>query len=125
MPRFVVLRHQTAEGVHFDFMLESAGVLKTWSLPQAPQPGTAIACTALPDHRLHYLDYDGPIAGERGEVARWDAGAYELGECNDSEWVAELAGKTLGGKATLCRDAAMTDRWTFSFTPLNRRDALL
>ena len=39
VPRFVILRHDSPRGEHFDFMLEAAGVLKTWALPQPPEIG--------------------------------------------------------------------------------------
>ena len=41
--------------------------------------GASFACSAtrLPDHRKHYLDYEGEISGNRGTVARIDAGTYE------------------------------------------------
>ena len=32
----------------------------------------------LPDHRLAYLDYEGPISGDRGSVTRWDRGTYDV-----------------------------------------------
>ena len=52
-------------------MLEAGDVLKTWALPQPPQPGVEMECTALADHRLAYLDYEGPLSGNRGAVTRW------------------------------------------------------
>ncbi len=74
MPRFVILCHENHRGAHFDFMLESGDVLKTWALPQPPASGVEIECEALADHRLAYLDYEGPVSGGRGSVARWDRG---------------------------------------------------
>ena len=78
MPRFVILRHDHPRGVHFDFMLEAGGVLKTWALPEPPRPGVEMECEALGDHRLAYLDYEGPISGDRGSVVRWDRGEYAV-----------------------------------------------
>lgn len=31
----------------------------------------------LPDHRLFYLDYEGPVSGNRGVVTQWDKGIFE------------------------------------------------
>ncbi len=36
----------------------------------------------IANHRLEYLDYEGPVSRERGLVQRWDSG--------DVEWLEEL-----------------------------------
>jgi hypothetical protein len=115
MPRYVILRHETPHRVHFDFMLELDGALKTWSLPEPPRPGAAIECQALADHRLMYLDYEGPISGGRGTVARWDHGTCTIQSQSDEQWAIELVGDRLVGKATLRRDRDAPDRWKLSF----------
>ena len=78
MPRFVILRHDAPQGLHFDLLLEASGVLRTWALPQPPDSGVEMECEALPDHRMAYLDYEGPVSGGRGTVDRWDWGTYGL-----------------------------------------------
>ena len=40
------------------------------SLSEPPPVGVEIECRLLADHRLAYLDYEGPISGGRGSVAR-------------------------------------------------------
>ncbi|HEV2971076.1 MAG TPA: DNA polymerase ligase N-terminal domain-containing protein [Pirellulales bacterium] len=65
-------------GVHWDLMLESGAALRTWALAAEPASDILIAAEQLPDHRLAYLDYEGPISGDRGTVIRWDAGHFEL-----------------------------------------------
>lgn len=78
MPRFVILEHDHPE-LHWDFMLEAGDVLKTWRLARMPaQAGESIPALRLGDHRLAYLDYEGPVSGNRGEVQRRAAGTYEL-----------------------------------------------
>jgi len=114
MPRFVVLRHESPHGVHFDFMLEAGDVLKTWALPQPPQPGLEMEGKALADHRLAYLDYEGPISGGRGSVRCWDRGIYNMVEQSDARWVVELAGEKVAGIATLCRPTGKPTRWLVS-----------
>ena len=104
-------------GVHFDFMLEMGGVLKTWSLPQPPLPGVEIDAEALPDHRLAYLDYEGPISGDRGSVTRWDRGTYEVENQSESELIVRLKGEKLIGKATLVQNREIKTDWVFSFIP--------
>ena len=67
MPRFVVLYHETPPDhdrpPHFDLMLETGQVLRTFALPRWPAAGEVTAAEALADHRLAYLDYEGPITG--------------------------------------------------------------
>ncbi|MBI3408409.1 MAG: hypothetical protein HY040_08635 [Planctomycetes bacterium] len=108
MPRFVILEHDHPE-LHWDFMLEMDGILKTWRLGSPPViDGDAIAATPLPDHRLLYLDYEGPVSGGRGTVKRWDGGEYD-GQPTDKGWRAQLRGGKLQGWAVM--DAEMTVRF--------------
>ncbi len=116
--RFVVLTHtmpvEDPRPTHWDLMLEQSGVLRTWALDAEPNVQTPIAARQLADHRLHYLDYEGPISGGRGMVSRWDAGPYDQLTENDRELVVRLKGSRLIGRATLRRDAHDPQRWTFS-----------
>ena len=94
MPRFVLLYHECPPSLgkpsHWDLMLERDGVLLTWNLLALPETwgGEAagfeeIAATRIADHRLEYLDYEGPISGGRGSVTRADRGEYDvLGEAD-------------------------------------------
>lgn len=116
MPRFVILCHDSFRGEHFDLMLEADGVLKTWALPEAPTAGIEMACEALADHRLAYLDYEGPISGDRGCVTRWDGGTYLVERQSDGEWVVRLTGDRLYAMVTLQRSAENPKRWRFAIT---------
>lgn len=127
MPRFVILRHECPPGYarpsHWDFMLEVGPALKTWALLQTPdetpsdQPSGSESCRAeaLADHRLEYLTYEGPVSGGRGEVARWDLGTYRLVRCSEDEWIVELQGERLQGRASLRRIAADPQFWQWQF----------
>ena len=103
MPRFVILEHDSPGGLHWDLMLEQGGVLLTWALSEPPQAARNVPAEALSDHRLAYLDYEGPISGGRGSVTRWDQGTYELEHRSDDELAVVLAGRRLAGRATLSR----------------------
>jgi hypothetical protein len=113
MPRFVVLRHDDPRGEHFDLMLECGSALKTWALSGPPQAGLEIECTALADHRLAYLEYQGPISGGRGVVTRWDSGEYAVERQSECEWAVSLGGRKLSGTATLRRQAESAAAWRF------------
>lgn len=79
MPRYVILTHDHPF-LHWDFMLEGDGVLRTWRLLEEPVAGRTVRAEALPDHRDAYLDYEGPVSGGRGSVVQWDHGTYDVSE---------------------------------------------
>ncbi len=120
--RFVLLRHECPDEFgtpsHWDFMLEADGVLMTWELRRLPSswsaalqqrpvssPATAPAIR-LADHRLAYLDYEGPLSGNRGSVRCVDRGTYDLmKECSERV-VVELQGSILSGSVTLLQQGS-------------------
>ncbi len=115
MPRFVILRHEGSAsykpGVHWDFLLESGGCLRAWSLAAEPAAERSIAAEQLADHRLAYLDFEGPVSGDRGVVSRWDAGEYEPLLMGENELSFRLAGGRLFGVVRLSCDKL--ERWTW------------
>jgi hypothetical protein len=76
--RYVILRHEGVPQPHFDFMVElsARAPLATWRAPRWP-PATGDYFERLPDHRNAYLEYEGPVSGDRGTVLRVAAGACE------------------------------------------------
>ena len=96
MPRFVVLEHNHP-ALHWDFMLEAGDVLRTWRLLAPPGPGRSCPAELLPDHRTIYLDYEGPVSGNRGSVKRWDAGTFEWEVEAADRLVVRLAGQRING----------------------------
>ena len=102
MSRFVLLEHQW-NGIHYDFMLEIGGALRTWSLGTPISPGVDIAARELPDHRLAYLDYEGPISGDRGVVRRLDRGTFATRTWEFDRIEVELDGDQLNGPLRLTR----------------------
>jgi len=77
MPRYVILEHDWPTR-HWDFLLQVGDALETWRLPTPPATNAEMPAEKTFDHRLMYLDYEGPISGDRGSVVRWDAGSYLL-----------------------------------------------
>ena len=94
MPRFVLLEH-VWNGVHWDFMLEHGEVLRTWAIDAPIVAGQDLPARALPDHRRIYLDYEGEISGNRGQVRRVDTGTYRT-----LEWSADRVRVRAGGLST-------------------------
>lgn len=102
MPRYVILEHDYPER-HWDLMLEAGSALRTWRLLQCPTTGADVEAQPLPDHRLHYLDYEGPISGGRGSVTRWDYGTFKSIHDATDEVIIAIDGNRLRGEARLRR----------------------
>jgi hypothetical protein len=117
-PRFVILLHETPPGyshpTHWDLMFEQGTALRTWALAAEPSGGVTIDAERLPDHRREYLDYEGPISGDRGQVTRWDTGTFQLVRDTAQEFVALLTGERLSGRVRLTKQATGDQRWGFS-----------
>jgi hypothetical protein len=112
-PGFVILRHEW-DGVHWDFMLDAGGTLRTWALEAFPVLGREIGGRALPDHRAAYLEYEGPIAGGRGSVRRVERGTYRVLEWTEDRVGVELEGDQVTGEAWLFREeGGEGTRWLF------------
>jgi hypothetical protein len=113
MPRYVILEHDHP-ALHWDLMLETGGVLRTWRLAAPPQPGRAVPADFIFDHRLLYLEYEGPVSGDRGTVRRWDRGEYQPGleeaAPADNTIIFTLTGQRLRGRAALKRTG---EAWSF------------
>ena len=115
MPRFVILTHDYPQR-HWDFMLEKEAILRTWRLARAPDEAGPTEAAPLADHRLAYLEYEGPVSGNRGSVRRFDRGEYTLvAECGDRLVIA-LAGAVLRGQAVIERSHPPGSS-QFTFTP--------
>jgi len=100
MPGYVILTHDHPF-LHWDLMLQQGDSLRTWRLLEEPVPGHTIRAESLPDHRIAWLDFEGPVSGNRGTVRRWDSGAHEiLGESDDFLRV-KLSGRVLSGVAVV------------------------
>jgi hypothetical protein len=98
--RFVILRHDGIARPHFDLMIESepGGPLETWRSDLWP----IIAPTQLvhlPPHRRAYLDYEGPISNDRGQVHQVEAGGCTVEIGPEGRWT------------------VTTQQWTLTLTP--------
>ncbi len=107
--RFVVHEHH-ARSLHYDFRLETEGVLKSWAVPKGiPEiKGVKRLAVQVEDHPVDYIDFSGKIPeGEygAGEVKIWDKGKWEPveGDLNKGSFKFILQGKKLKGEYALIR----------------------
>jgi hypothetical protein len=135
MPRFVLLYHECPAGYarpsHWDLMLEAGESLHTWALCELPQgwqaaqsytaslfpkcaatsTTTIVGAEPLGDHRRDYLEYEGPVSGQRGRVTRIDAGTYRSLSESPDQLMIELSGRSLRGLVTLTADIKNAGNW--------------
>lgn len=121
MPRYTILTHDHPVW-HWDFLLDPGGeeLLLSWRIRESPDKIELIAALRQFDHRRLYLDYVGPISGNRGSVAIWDQGEYEVREgenlransirisCLGSRIKGEILLKQLDG-----------DDWEYAYFPMS------
>jgi DNA polymerase Ligase (LigD) len=113
MPRFAILRHDYPT-VHWDLFLESGPVLRSWRLLDPLGPDATVLAEPAGDHRLIYLDYEGPVSGGRGTVTRVDAGTFAWELDTDDRIAVQLSGIAFRGRLELQAESA---GWTCRFQP--------
>jgi hypothetical protein len=136
MPRFVLLYHDCPPAYerpsHWDFMLETGDVLRTWALeqlprdwqqahsrtaaiyPNCPAVGTThdVAAIQLGEHRIDYLELEGPLTGRRGTVIRVAAGMYETESEVPSELRLVVSGAEVAGHVILRQNSVGRAKWS-------------
>jgi hypothetical protein len=85
---FVVLHHSGVDPAHFDLLIDvdPAGSVPTWRLDAWPADLT-VGAKLLKPHRRLYLTYEGPVGGDRGQVAQVATGVLQL-DCSDDVAIA-------------------------------------
>jgi len=135
MLQYVVVHHQVgATGKirdadsHFDWMFDRGDALWTWATDQYPEPMSTgpLDAVRLADHRRVYLDYEGRVSGDRGEVSRVESGAFETLYESEDCFEVRVTGKRCGVitfQRTCPADSPEPSaRWCWSFLP-NRVEA--
>jgi hypothetical protein len=114
--KFVIQEHARGGQTHWDLMLESGGILKTWRLDTSPDhiAEEPVIATKISNHDLKFLTYEGPVNKGLGCVSIVDEGTYEI--LNESEKKIRLRfqGKILSNEFVL--ESCKQDQWQFSKT---------
>lgn len=99
---FVLLEHRGFGDTHWDLMIALLdGPLATWRLAKDPTLSLPVAAERIGNHRRHYLDYEGPVSGDRGVVRRVDRGPCRIVAADVERWLVELSGTQLAGRFEL------------------------
>jgi hypothetical protein len=123
MPRFAILRHQpgpsSTRALHWDLMFECGNVLRTFACPDEPTVGQPLPVERLDDHRLEYLDYEGPVSRGRGVVSKWDCGEFSVIAETPQQWLLDVCGRRWTGHVRF--DAGDGHRWTVTRADFDTR----
>jgi len=111
--RFVFLEHDYPT-LHWDILLQQGNRLLGWRGDNHGHFLNGGHVVQTSDHRLVYLDYEGPLTGQRGTVKRVDAGRLTWRHCAENEFIAEIQGKQWHGVLELKKIDAT--KWFSSFT---------
>jgi hypothetical protein len=114
---FVILEHDSPF-LHWDYLIDDGGTLACWRLMERPGKGVTTLASRIGNHRRHYLTYEGPVSGGRGEVRRVFAGQLHLDESwpLSDRWYGltfSIVDSDLSAFCVLLR-AGNTDMWKFS-----------
>lgn len=116
--RYVILHHCLPDGsCHWDLCLEQGHTLATWQLAAHPArlaSGEIAEITArrIADHRLAYLDYQGPISGGRGHVTRVDRGSCQTDSQRSDRWRVRFRGSVMIGNYEIVSGGDSDQPWT-------------
>ncbi|MFN0196428.1 MAG: DNA polymerase ligase N-terminal domain-containing protein [Planctomycetaceae bacterium] len=113
MPRYAILHHDHPV-IHWDLLLEHEDTLRSWRLVTLPTSGEVVQAEWIPDHRLLYLDYEGPVSQNRGTVSRWDRGVFEWIRDETDEIEIHVDGEKLSGTMTLTTEG-QDNRWSVAY----------
>ncbi|MFH1378686.1 MAG: DNA polymerase ligase N-terminal domain-containing protein [bacterium] len=105
--RFVVQEHHATQ-LHYDFRLESEGVLKSWAVPKGlpVQPALKRLAISVEDHPIDYISFEGIIpqgSYGAGRVIIWDSGTYTLLDKKSGRYVIMVKGSKLKGRYVLIK----------------------
>lgn len=112
--RFVIHEHSTADGTHWDLMLETENVLETFRLDINPHQIIQSCANAekIHDHPLKFLTYQGPVQNGKASVKIIDSGTYTILHQTNEKIEMYFAGQILSSRFTLT--LLSNDRWNFT-----------
>ncbi len=111
--RFALLEHDHPF-LHWDLLLEAGEACWTWRLLKAPETEPPLAAERIADHRRLYLEYAGPVSGNRGRVVPVDAGELVWLSALPDRVCVQVAGKRWSGRLLIEKRGA---GWEVCYQP--------
>lgn len=111
--RYVVLYHDGIPDPHYDLMfeMEPGALLTTWRSPVWPI-ANRVRLAPLSPHRRDYLEYEGPVSGNRGYVTRAACGTFRQRKPESQTWELLLEGSAVEGLLIRSwRDTCGSELW--------------
>ena len=78
---YSIIKHTLSDYTfHYDFLIKKNDILQCWQFSSIAniEIGELIFCKKIFDHRLKYLNYQGPISNNRGKVQIIQNGFLEI-----------------------------------------------
>jgi len=91
--------------------LRGAALSVAMTSREGPPAAAVVTAWQLADHRLAFLDYEGPLSGDRGTVNCCERGTYTPLTAGDNGLAVLLSGNALQGKVELVRQGPT---WTLA-----------
>jgi len=100
-------------------MLEEGDSLHTWQLLRDPADAASfpIPAVRIGDHRKAYLEYEGRVGGDRGDVRRIDRGPLHILEFTGDQCRFRADGRCLAGEYALRGSADAWALWRVGENP--------
>lgn len=99
--KFSILLHKCHID-HYDFMLEQKNNLATWKISVENLTdlldGKIIKSNRIQDHRKKYLNYEGLVSNNKGEVSIFDSGEFKEQLWNENEIIVSIPGNIISGE---------------------------
>lgn len=111
--RYVIQEHARGGQIHWDLMLESGSILKTWRLDAPPENIGSQTLTAIKifDHDLKFLTYEGLVNSGLGSVRIVETGSFNILAEDEASIRLSFQSKILKGNFVL--EHASLDKWLF------------
>lgn len=115
--RTVILKHTLPDGSwHHDWLVQHTdlALVPTWRTGHARPDDPALDAfnaDRIGEHRVHYLDYEGTVSGNRGRVERVARGEVVSAEWGEGSLVLETSFD--GRQVRLVGRRVEGDRWRF------------
>jgi len=119
---FAIILHTGFGADHYDFMLEIGEALATWQIARNCMDlgeGESATARKLPDHRLAYLTYEGPVSGGRGQVRRVCQGTFKTLVDNHRRLVVQLDAPDGPVRFELVRKTSAGNDWIITRRPIH------